>query len=112
VKGLIYHISHSSIFLSSFSDLPGRPGIPAYSRVTDNSIHLNWTPPEDDGGTPIFNYVIEYRLKGAPSWTRANKDKVPELEYTVKDLKTDKLYEFRIRAENKVGVGEPSQSTK
>ncbi|XP_074642623.1 twitchin-like [Tubulanus polymorphus] len=92
--------------------LPGRPGIPQYSRITDDSIDLKWTPPEDDGGAQIINYVIEYRDTKSTEWITANPNKlVPELEFTVTNLKTDHLYEFRIRAQNKVGIGEPSKNT-
>ena len=41
----------------------------------------------------------------------ANKDQVPETRYTVKGLVKDTLYEFRISAENKAGVGPASDPT-
>ena len=45
-------------------------------------------------------------------WIQANPDeKVPETKYTMKQLKEDQIYEFRIAAENKAGVGPVSDPT-
>ncbi len=48
---------------------------------------------------------------GQFKWIRANRDEVPETEYTVRGLKEDQIYEFRIAAENKAGVGPCSENT-
>lgn len=78
----------------------------------DTSALLKYSPPTDDGGSPIFNYVIEYRLAGSTKWTQANiNTKVPELTYRVQKLKKDSEYEFRIAAENRAGVSEFSAPT-
>ena len=50
-------------------------------------------------------------LTGQFQWIRANKDDVPEREYVVRGLKEDSIYEFRIAAENKAGVGPCSENT-
>ena len=92
-------------------DKPGPPGIPQFSEVTDTSIRLTWTPPEDDGGAPITNYVIEYKLKDGKTWTQANDETVADTTFIVKRLKTDSEYVFRVSAVNKVGQGPPSQNT-
>ena len=78
----------------------------------DSSVALKWIPPVSDGGSPILNYIIEYRSFGSYKWIQANTDKkVPELTYSVQKLKKDAEYEFRIAAENHVGVGEFSPPT-
>ena len=92
-------------------DKPGPPGIPQFSDITDTSIKLTWTPPEDDGGTPIINYNIEYRLKDDVKWKKANDTTVSDTSFVVKRLKTGNEYVFRVSAENKVGVGPPSANT-
>ncbi len=48
---------------------------------------------------------------GQFKWIRANKDEVPETEYTVRGLQEDSLYEFRIAAENRAGVGPCSENS-
>ena len=72
---------------------------------------LTWTPPKNDGGTDIFNYVIEYRAEGAFKWKQANSETVPVTTYTVKSLRENEVYEFRVAAENRAGVGPCSEAT-
>lgn len=65
--------------------------------------------PSKDGGSPVFNYVIEYKPTSGHKWLPANKDEtVPDTTYTVKNLVEGEVYEFRVSAENKAGVGKPS----
>lgn len=95
-----------------FTEKPGRPDTPLITGTDDSSVALKWTPPASDGGSPIFNYIIEYRSIGSYKWIQANTDKkVPELTYSVQKLKKGAEYEFRIAAENRAGVGEFSPPT-
>ena len=79
--------------------------MPKIVDVDETSVSLKWSPPKDDGGSDIYNYVIEYRYEGAYKWLRANDEHVGDTSFTVKNLKTDSAYEFQIAAENKAGVG-------
>ena len=94
------------------ADKPGPPGVPDITEVHRRTMALKWTPPHNDGGNAVFNYVIEYKMEGGFKWTRANDhETVDQLRYTVRNLKEDLVYEFRVAAENKAGVGEFSQAT-
>ena len=74
---------------------------------------LSWTPPAVDGGKPVTNYVVERKETMSTRWIRAGKDRIfPTPEYWVPDLLPGCEYEFRVMAENVVGVGDPSTSTK
>ena len=87
---------------------PGKPGTPEVT-LRDDTAHLSWRAPHDDGKAAIFNYVIEYRQVGDIRWRCANTGvNVKDTEYTVLGLVADRAYEYRVSAENKAGVGAPS----
>ncbi len=95
-----------------FTDKPGKPDPPKIDKIMKNSVALSWKPPKDDGGAPITNYVVEYKLEEGFKWTEANPDEtVPDLKYIVKGLKEGQTYEFRFAAQNKAGVGPASDPT-
>ena len=71
---------------------------------------MSWTPPEDDGGAEITNYVLEYRAEGAFKWVKVMST-VPQPKFTITGLDVESLYEFRVAAENKAGVGPYSENT-
>ena len=94
-----------------FSDPPGPPQNPMVSDVTKDKCHLTWEPPASDGGSPVIGYHVERRQVGSSRWLKINKDIIPDLTYDVNDLIEGTEYEFRIMAENKIGVGPPSETT-
>lgn len=101
--------------MNIFLEKPGKPGTPDYADIKDGKIPLKWVKPEDDGGSPIFNYVLEYRIEGAFKWKRITEETISDLKYAAKGLNVDDLYEFRVAAENKAGVGpysDPSEPVK
>lgn len=65
--------------------------------------------PENDGGAPITNYVLEMKENG-DKW-KVMDDNIKEATYTVSGLKDGKSYEFRVSAVNKVGAGPVSGSS-
>ena len=92
-------------FLSCSSAVPDKPGVPEVSEVKDGAISLTWTIPENDGGAPITNYVLEYRSEGSPTWKKVPDKAISDTKYTVKGLNDKDAYEFHVAAENKAGVG-------
>lgn len=94
------------------AEKPGKPDPPEITSTTPSTISLAYKPPADDGGAEITNYVIEYREEGLMKWNRANKDTVSKTSYTVTGLKKDTIYEFRVAAENRAGVGPASEPSK
>ena len=87
------------------TDKPGKPGVPQISSVSSTTMTLNWTRPDQDGGCPVDGYVVEYRVEGAFKWLAATPEPVPSTSFTVKGLMEDMVYEFRVAAHNKAGVG-------
>ena len=77
-------------------------------------VALKWKAPEKDGGAPIEKYVIEMKDKFASEWTTATEvgGDVLKGKVTVPTIKEGGQYQFRVRALNKAGPGEPSDPTK
>lgn len=88
-----------------FPDVPGPVGIPFLPHnLTNDSCKLTWFSPEDDGGSPITNYVIEKREADRKAWTPVTCT-VTRQNATVQGLIQGKAYFFRIAAENSIGMG-------
>lgn len=73
---------------------------------------LTWAKPDNDGGAPITGYVIEYKDKFGTEWVKGIEVPGDALSGTVPGLRENQQYEFRVRAINKAGPGEPSDVTK
>lgn len=92
-----------------FLDKPDAPGRPEAIDINKESVTLKWLPPDSDGGSAIFNYVVEMRVSGSSRWLPASQNiKVPDSSFIVRQLTKGTEYEFRVSAENKAGIGPPS----
>ena len=81
----------------------------------DGSVRLEWSPPENDGGTPILRY--EYRLKPFRGefgdWTPipdSAPDEVNASGYMVMDLDNGTIHVFELRAVNLVNEGPETEA--
>lgn len=100
---------HSIIAKNPFDE----PGKPENVRATDwdkDHVDLAWTPPANDGGSPLTGYVVEKKDKYG-QWEKALEVPADQCKATVPDLIEGQGYEFRVRAVNKGGQGEPSDAT-
>jgi len=95
------------------ADKPGAPGLPDIVSMQKGSATLRWSRPQSDGGTPITTFRVERRTVGAYRWDLVNPtERITETAYTVTGLQPDTDYEFRVLAENKVGVSAPSPTSR
>ena len=92
-------------------DKPDAPGQPSISNITASSMTLNWSVPSSDGGSPVTGYLIEKKDRFSSRWSRVNDYSTQDVEFIVSGLKQGSEYEFRVAAENKAGVGKPSESS-
>ena len=106
-------LSFAGFFKLTFFFFPSRIGKPGTPEVLleDDSAHLSWSAPRDDGRSPVFDYIIEYKQAGDMRWKSVNSGS-KATNYTVSGLQPDREYEFRVSAENKAGVGSPSGNSR
>lgn len=72
--------------------------------VIKDIVILIWILLEKDGGSFVFNYVIEYKLVRVFKWILVSYNIiVVNTIFIVKDLTEGMEYEFRVLVENKVG---------
>lgn len=103
--------SEGTIVAKNPYDIPGKPGTPEIEDWNENSVELKWDKPKDNGGAPITGYVIEKKEKFSPNWDEILTTDSPEPKASVPGLKEGNTYQFRVRAVNKAGPGEPSNAT-
>ena len=85
---------------------PGAPGPPRpYPALQSNKISMGWTPPTDDGGSPITHYEVQELRSNRSITCRTN-------ECDFGGLENAKAYTFKVRAVNKVGKGDWSSVSK
>lgn len=84
------------------TDPPSPPQWLEVANITKINAELKWQAPDNDGGSPITNYVVEKRDVRRKTWTAVDTT-VKELKYTVTPLNEGSLYVFRVAAENAVG---------
>lgn len=53
----------TELFTYFFTGVPSVPTNFEVKDSTDQSITVTWSPPEDDGGKPVTNYIIEWKLE-------------------------------------------------
>ncbi|XP_076356740.1 twitchin-like [Tachypleus tridentatus] len=92
-------------------NVPGPPGLPKITDYDSDFVQLNWETPMNDGGAPINGYIIEKKDKYKVNWISATEIQGNIPQGKVKGLNEGDKYEFRVRAINKAGSGEPSEAT-
>uniref|UniRef100_A0A8C4QXL2 Titin n=1 Tax=Eptatretus burgeri TaxID=7764 RepID=A0A8C4QXL2_EPTBU len=90
---------------------PGPPGTPIVTFASKDSMMVEWNEPVNDGGSKVLGYHIERKEKNSILWTKLNKTLIPECHFKTTGLDECIEYEFRVYAENIVGIGKPSKTS-
>ena len=75
----------------------GVPGHITTTRTGTTAIRMNWKPTEH-----AVRYTVAYRVKGGKKWTYFS---TTACNYTFKNLKVKRIYQFRVKAVSPFGAG-------
>lgn len=92
---------------------PGPPTHPLIGKILSrDSVELSWQPPQEDGGSPITEYLVEKRDVQRSMWSRVEKTDGTTLKLLVKNLDEGKEFFFRVFAINKHGQSDALEMPK
>ena len=86
--------------------MPSAPEKFKVKSLTSDSVTLQWSAPESDGGAPITSYTVEKRDMSRPQWSRVTGVGAKTLTCEVQNLLEGRSYMFRVMAENSEGLGD------
>uniref|UniRef100_W5MZ68 Myomesin-1 n=1 Tax=Lepisosteus oculatus TaxID=7918 RepID=W5MZ68_LEPOC len=92
------------------------PGPPYELRITEvrrDSLVLLWNPPVYQGRSEVNGFYVDIKEEhaGEEHWRSVNEKAIQNKYIKIKDLKEGTTYVFRVRAQNRAGVGKPSDAT-
>lgn len=96
-------------FYFYFTDKPQPPEELKIDKITPENVTISWSPPKDDGGSPVTEYIIEKRDMKRSTWSPAGT--TSETTFTVPKLLEGNSYKFRVRAKNEQGPSEPAETS-
>ncbi|KFM78022.1 Titin, partial [Stegodyphus mimosarum] len=97
-------LTSDSVTPKSLFDKPHAPKGPfTTSNMTENSFTLSWLAPDNDGGSPIIEYLVEKKEATRKAWQRVATTDGKSLSMEVTGLKKDTAYHFRVCCKNEIG---------
>ncbi|XP_029611896.1 M-protein, striated muscle isoform X9 [Salmo trutta] len=93
--------------------VPGPPHDLQVTEVRANTLVLLYKPPVYQGRDPVNGFYIDIKEADAEeeAWRGVNEKAVLTNYMKIKSLKEGETYVFRVRAQNKAGVGKSSEPT-
>lgn len=87
---------------------PSPPQNLRVTNVTSKSVTIEWETPDSNGGTEITSYIIEKLLTKSSQWSRVATLDSYCLSYCIDNLKETTELNFRVSAENAIGISTPA----
>ncbi|XP_062856456.1 fibronectin type-III domain-containing protein 3A-like [Trichomycterus rosablanca] len=88
-------------------DRPGRPGKPSlHNTAQPHSLHVVWEAPENDGGSPVTQYILELS-QNEHQWDVVYRG--PVRQHICEDLLEGSWYQLRVYCESLGGQSETSE---
>lgn len=97
----------ASMAVVGIPEPPG--GQPTARDVTDHSLVLSWYGSMYDGGSVVTGYVIEMCTLPERRWHRVSS--CVNTSHVIQGLSNGQHYVFRVRAENRYGLSQPSRES-
>ena len=88
---------------------PGPPSVPVATSVTKDHMVIEWKAPVNNGGSPVLGYHLERKERNSLLWTKLNKYIIPDTRFKTNGLEEGIEYEYRVYAENIVGISSASK---
>uniref|UniRef100_A0A8V5GG56 Uncharacterized protein n=1 Tax=Melopsittacus undulatus TaxID=13146 RepID=A0A8V5GG56_MELUD len=105
------YLTSESIVAQYPFKVPGPPGTPFVTNVSKDSMVVQWNEPVNDGGSKIIGYHLERKERNSILWAKLNKTPIPDTKFKTTGLEEGLEYEFRVYAENIVGIGKASRAS-
>ena len=80
---------------------PDAPTGLTFVSATANSATVRWVAPQFDGGSPILNYRVLYKVNGTLFWSSIGVGGSSEL--TISPLSSGTIYQVKVSASNSIG---------
>uniref|UniRef100_A0A3B5BGT5 Titin n=1 Tax=Stegastes partitus TaxID=144197 RepID=A0A3B5BGT5_9TELE len=90
-------------------EVPSSPRSVVVQSATKETMVVVWEKPSNDGGSKILGYHLELKERNSILWVKQNKQLIPETRFKVLALEEGIEYEFRVYAENIVGLSRASK---
>ncbi|KAM4588650.1 immunoglobulin-like and fibronectin type III domain-containing protein 1 [Odontesthes bonariensis] len=88
-------------------DRPGPPEGPVeIVETTSSIIEFRWSPPKDDGGSAVTNYIVERQQAGQSLWMKLGDVSADKTSFRDRNVTHGKKYNYRIYAENPEGISD------
>ena len=99
-----------NVYVGTTIPTPTPPPSPTDITATSSNgaLALKWSPPTKNGGSPITDYVIEYKLSTDKDWKTFADGTSANTQTTITGLKNDQTYQVRISSVNSAGTGDKS----
>jgi len=98
----------STLTASTLTGVPGAPSGLTTGTMTYNSAAISWTAPTT--GVAPSDYLIQYRVTGAGSWSTFTHSASSALSATVTGLTYSTSYDFQVSGVNSYGTGTASST--
>lgn len=105
-------VQSEAIVAGTQFSVPDAPEAPEVTKISKAEMTVQWSEPEKDGGKPITGYLLEKREEHAIRWSPVNKDPIPATRFTVTGLLPLHDYQYRVKAVNEIGIGNPSKASR